>query len=833
MELNRLKHCLSLVLTVFLICTLTFVPLAQDFSLNNSSRADSPVVGVNSPKDAVYKFTGRIASGRIASESNDRVWQMTGPFGGDVAVLAIDPRNENRILIGSGDGQIFSSIDGGTIWKRLRPGIRAPGFIVTVIHFDREKPNLIYAGVKPQTEVGDENALASTGSFFISEDNGDNWREVESLRGRAVRSFSQSSSEPKVMAIAASNGIYRSADRGNNWELITSTTDPELRGFHSVAIDPRDANAIYVGTHHLPWKTLDGGKTWKRTGHKEIGMIDDSDIFSIQVDPENPNTVMMSACSGIYRSRDAGTGWTKFQGIPYSARRTHMVYRHPTKPETIFAGTTEGLWISTEDGKPDSWRQVTSAQLVINSISIHPSLPDRVFLGTQDNGVLISLDGGETYEASNAGFINRQIRTVLADSKERGRIYAGVIFDGLNGGLFVSEDGGLTWQQSMNGMGVRDVYSLHQSPTKPETIYAGTNHGLFRSDDHGRNWAQVKREQPVEPLTETTDQPAKPVEAAPKIDSTPKPATRPRVVPAQPNKNSVKRPVKPVVQARAKQAPAKNSKAAAPRKTSGKTVAKTSPKTSPKSKKKVEPPPIPKPVSDRVDLQSQIFAIVPFTARVENPEGGWANSNWMIVSTWDGLFFSDDEKKGWKPLKVNLASSGDDASATASVNSAAINSFATSPHAPGVMYIATRDGLFVSRDNGANFRHVEIDPDVKSVRSVVFDPRSAETIYLGTPVGFFRSMDAGKTWEHRGGGMPQMVNVGGLVVSAANPDELYLYDEIRVAVFHSKDRGKNWDKMDISQLPSLRMLAMIGDPFDSHRLYAGSYSGGVYVMSRK
>jgi photosystem II stability/assembly factor-like uncharacterized protein len=81
----------------------------------------------------------------------------------------------------------------------------------------------------------------------------------------------------------------------------------------------------------------------------------------------------------------------------------------------------------------------------------------------------------------------------LADSKERGRIYAGVIFDGLNGGLFVSEDGGLTWQQSMNGMGVRDVYSLHQSPTKPETIYAGTNHGLFRSDDHGRNWAQVKR----------------------------------------------------------------------------------------------------------------------------------------------------------------------------------------------------------------------------------------------------------------------------------------------------------------------------------------------------
>ena len=820
MELNRLKHCLSLLLTIFLSCNLALAPMAQDFPLNNADRPTVSVADVVPAKSGIVNFTGR-----LASESYDRIWQMTGPFGGDVTVLTIDPRNENRILIGNSDGQIFSSTDGGSVWKRMRPGIRAAGFIVTVIHFDREKTSVIYAGVKPQTEVGDETGGGTSGSFFISEDDGESWREVEATRGRAVRSFSQSASEPNVMAIAASNGVYRSSDRGNNWELITPIGNPELRGFHSVAIDPRDVNAIYVGTHHLPWKTPDGGKNWKRTGHKEIGMIDDSDIFSIQIDPENPNVVMMSACSGIYRSQDAGTGWTKFQGIPYSARRTHMVYRHPTKTETIFAGTTEGLWVSTQDGKQDTWRQVTSPQLVINAIAIHPSLPNRVFLGTQDNGILISTDGGESYEVSNAGFINRKVPTVLADSKERGRVYAGVLFDGLNGGLFVSEDGGVTWQQSMNGMGVRDVYSLYQSPSKPETIYAGTNHGLFRSDDQGRNWAQVKREEPIE--TELSGEAsAKTPEAAPV--EPPKPATRPRIVPPKSNQKPAAKPVKPVVQARAKKAPAKpaaNSKTAAG-KTGGK-IARNKPGAKPAAKLKKKPEPPPKPVSDRVDLQSQVFAIVPFTARVETAEGA-TTANWMIVSTWDGLFFSDDEKKGWKPLKINLPLSGEDSSSQAS-----INSLATSQHLPGVMYIATRDGLFLSRDNGANFRRIEIDEDVKSVRSVVFDPRSAETIYLGTTAGFFRSMDGGKSWEHRGGGMPQMVNVGGLVVSAANPDQLYLYDEIRNAVFHSKDRGRNWDKMDTSQLPSLKMLAMIGDPFDSNRLYAGSVSGGVYVMSRK
>ncbi|MFN0111014.1 MAG: WD40/YVTN/BNR-like repeat-containing protein [Blastocatellia bacterium] len=773
---------MSLLLTAFLVCHLTLAPLANASSHNHFELSTTTATAAATPTDT------------------DRVWQMTGPFGGDVSALTVDPRNPNRILIGGSDGQMFSSTDGGTIWKRMRPGIRALGFIVTVIQFDREKPNLIYAGAKPQTEVGDEN---NGGGFFISEDDGSTWREIESMRGRAVRSFSQSLSEPSMMAIAASNGIYSSSDRGNNWRLITPVGNPELRGFHSVAVDPRDANAIYVGTHHLPWKTLDGGKTWKRTGYKEIGMIDDSDIFTIQIDPENPNTVLMSACSGIYRSRDAGTGWTKFQGIPYSSRRTHMIYRHPTRPETIFAATTEGLWVSTADGKQDSWRQVTSAQLVINAVAVHPAAPDRVFLATQDHGVLISLNSAESFEVSNAGFISRQVRTVLADRKERGRVYAGVLFDGLNGGLFVSEDGGITWQQSMKGMGVRDVYSLSQSPTNPEVIYAGTNHGLFRSEDHGRNWTHLKREEPVEV------EPVQKVEDKPVIEA-PKPATRPRIVPGPQQKkasrqnsgkqNSKAKSVKPIVQARGKKAAPKS-------------------KPAPVAKKKVEPPP--KPVSDRVDLQNQIFSIIPFTARLEN-----GVAEWVIVSTWDGLLFTDDETKGWKPFKIRLTDGGE-------LNQPIINGFATSPHAPGVIFIATHDGLFLSRDNGGNFQRVAFDEEIKNVRSVMFDPRSGDTVYLGTVGGFFRSVDGGKTWEQRGGGMPQMVNVGGLVVSGANADELYLLDEIRLAVFHSRDRGKNWDKMDVGQLPSLKMLTMVGDPFDSNRLYAGSYSGGVYVMSRK
>jgi len=867
---------MSLLIT-FSPCSAVF---AQDFFHHNSTRpagaATAPTVNDN---DRATRAVGISSiTSRVTPGGYDRVWQMTGPFGGDVTVLVIDPNNADRILIGSSDGQIYCSTDGGTIWKRLRPGINAAGFIVRVIHFDLERPKVIYAGVKPQTELGKD---TDSGGLFISEDNGENWREVPAMRGRAVRSLSQSVSDPNVLAIAASDGIYRSKDRGKTWDRISDVNEPELRGFHSVAIDPRDANVIYVGTHHLPWKTADGGKTWKRTGYKEIGMIDDSDIFTIQVDPDNPNTVLMSACSGIYRSRDSGTGWTKFQGIPYSSRRTHVIYRHPTRPQTIFAGTTEGLWVSTDDGKPDSWRQMTSSQLVINAIAVHPSQPDRVFLGTEDNGVLVSTDGGETYEASNAGFVNRKVPTVLADSKVPGRVYAGVLFDGLNGGLFISEDGGITWQQSMSGMGVRDVYSLTQSPTHPETIYAGTNHGVFRSDDQGRNWEQVKRDEPAEAGSENpekagepnkhssgksakprapTEQSAKPKATTGRPPAAAPPAqvapagpvnTRPRVVPSEnqngPSENQAgQKRIKPIAQTRTKQGsarPAQRPKAATKKRPTQ--SAQSRGKASRKKvaqKKKVEPPK--PPASDRVDLQSQVFAILPFTARADkldgmiekNAEGsgeaatpqGPPNLNWLIASTWDGLFYTDDEKKGWRPFKIHPAAEGD-----RSALQSAINCITTSPHAPGVIYIATNDGLYVSRDNGASFELTQIDPDAKRVRSIVFDPRTAQTIYAGTSGGFFRSLDGGKTWEHRGGGMPQTTNVGGMVVSAANPDELYLLDELRMAIFHSKDRGQNWDRMDVGPLPSLRLLAMISDPFDPNKIYAGSFSGGVYVMSRK
>ncbi|QQS44815.1 MAG: hypothetical protein IPM66_12630 [Acidobacteriota bacterium] len=740
----------------------------------------------------------RIPSARPAgsSESYERVWQLTGPFGGDVTALAAHPRNADTVLLGTSDGQLFRSTDGGLIWRRIRPGIQANGFMITVIRYDLRNPDILYVGVKAVTALGER---TKGGSLFVSEDGGASWREFEGMHGRAVRSFSQSPSNPEVLVAAALDGIYRTPDHGRHWERITPVNDSELRGFHSVAIDPRDEKIIYVGTNHLPWKTLDGGQTWNRAGTKETGMLDDSDIFAIHIDASDPDVVLMSACSGIYRSLDASAKWTKIQGIPYTSRRTHVIYQHPTRPEMVFAGTTEGLWVSTDHGKAESWRLVTSQRLVINAVAVHPERPDRVFLGTEDNGILLSVDGGETYEPSNAGFINRQVRAVLADRKEKGRVYAGVIFDSSNGGLFISEDGGLTWQQSMNGMGVRDVYSLHQSESSPETIYAGTNHGLFRSDDHGLNWTFVKKEELPPP-----DPKAKP----PAAKSPARGTTRPRRI----SELSFGFRFQPIAYTR-------------PQK--GRTTRKKT-QTRRTARKKSKPPvPV---VSDLVEIQNQVFAITPLTP-IPNSDGDETQvlQTWLLASTWDGLYRTDDEKKGWK--KVNLIAA--DPATGVVPRQPRINSVTTTPMAPGTIFVGTEEGLFASRDNGNSFTRIRLDEEDRRIRIVTLDPRSAERIYVGTSTGFFRSADGGATWENRGGGMPLLTDVSAIEINALNPDEIYVGDEMRGQFFYSRDRGVNWIQLDTSQLPSGKIWSASSDPFDRNKLYLGSFSGGVYVLTRR
>ncbi len=149
-----------------------------------------------------------------------------------------------------------------------------------------------------------------------------------------------------------------------------------------MAIDPRNPLIIYAGTWHLPWKTVDGGAHWFNI---KQGVIDDSDVFSIILDHSNPSTVYASACSGIYKSENAGELFHKVQGIPGSARRTRVLEQDPADAQAVYAGTTEGLWKTSDGGK--NFHLISPPNYILNDVLVDPRQPRRVLIATDRSGV--------------------------------------------------------------------------------------------------------------------------------------------------------------------------------------------------------------------------------------------------------------------------------------------------------------------------------------------------------------------------------------------------------------------------------------------------------------
>ena len=410
-----------------------------------------------------------------AALSAQQSWQPVGPDGGTVRSLAIDPKNPDRIFLGTSAGNLYLSSDSGVSWSRFaRPGNSAEMVLDHIAIDPSDSRNIFVAAWNAQLPHSD-------GDLFRSKDGGKSWEIVADLHGKSLRALSIAASNPKVMVAGALDGIYRSHDGGAAWERISPENHAELKNVESIAIDPANADVIYAGTWHLPWKTEDGGKTWHNI---KKGVIDDSDVFSIVIDSAQPSNLFISACSGIYRSDSAGELFRKIQGIPYSARRTRMLRMDPTDHNVVYAGTTEGLWKTTDAGA--TWKHMTGSNIIINDVLIDPRRSSHVLLATDRSGVLASDDGGETFTASNRGFTHRQVAALLVDRSDSATLYAGVLNDKEFGGAFISHDAGLTWKQSSDGLDGRDVFVLRQA--SDNSLIAGTDHGVFMLPPNSSHW---------------------------------------------------------------------------------------------------------------------------------------------------------------------------------------------------------------------------------------------------------------------------------------------------------------------------------------------------------
>jgi photosystem II stability/assembly factor-like uncharacterized protein len=627
--------------------------------------------------------------GNVFTDSvNKGVWEVLGPSGGDVRAVAIDPRDKDKLYISTMDGQVHVSTDAGQSWNLLASFGKAQ-LTLDQLFVDSRDSNVIYAS-------GHRGKLP--GGFFKSKDGGRTWDEAKELRGEAIHAMTQSKVDPNTLFVGSKAGIFVSKDSGDDWSKMESGTSPV--DINSMAVDPKNQSTIYAGTSWRPYKSIDSGKSWRLI---KAGMIDDSDIFAITIDSKNNSHVIASACSGIYESFNGGENWKKIQGIPGQSRRTRDIVQHPSIPGTIYAGTTEGFWMSANGGK--SWSLTTPRTVEVNSIAVHPDAPNRVFIGTNNYGVMVSNDGGRNFVATNNSFTSRFTYSISADVEQPDILFATTMNTSSSGGFFFrSEDGGRTWTQG-RGLDInRDSpFAVLQDRVNPNLIYLGTNRGIFKSIDRGISWTLIAPPKPKKAVKKA------PVKKGARTAVKPKP-----VVPVEPAGPVIIPVLTETVKVLAFTGDDKAGILAGTDKGLYRTydLAKGWEK-----------------LSFGTGIDENIFVI--YTSPLV-PGTIWAGT------AKSGVVVSTDDGKTWS--KLNATPEG-----------IPISSIAIDPKRPNYIYVGTIHAFYLSRDGGRTWNRRGGNLPLGNFTSILIDPNNTDTVILSSALetdgGIYISEDAGMKWK--------------------------------------------------------------------------------------
>jgi photosystem II stability/assembly factor-like uncharacterized protein len=428
------------------------------------------------PGAVTRRFALAVFALTVFSVTVSASWLATGPFGGDADIVRAIPGTKGHVIAAARNGLVFSSTNGGASWVNTPFPAQFAG-VLHALEVDPKSTATWYAGV--ESEIG------RVSGVYKTTDNGAHWTQLPGTAGIGVWSLALWPGDDAVIAAGTSSGVFLSRDAGVNWKKISAADNTELQPVVSLAFHPTDSKILYAGTTHLPWKTANGGATWQSI---HTGMLDDSDVFSIVVDPKQPEHVMASACSGVYNSLDGAAHWTKLD-TPTGAFRTHFVALDPRHEGVVFAGTTDGLLKSVNGGH--AWRKVSAYS--IRSLAWDSGLDGRVFFaatsGTATPGsLLVSNDEGSTLRESDTGFTNRNFTTLTGSGLE---LYSSSVYEAGTGGAYRTGNFAARWEHA-GGPAGDELVRMATAPDDPKRLYAAGYHGLFESRDGGLHWLARK-----------------------------------------------------------------------------------------------------------------------------------------------------------------------------------------------------------------------------------------------------------------------------------------------------------------------------------------------------
>jgi len=293
-------------------------------------------------------------------------------------------------------------------------------------------------------------------------------------------------------SVSIGDGIYKSTDAGSNWQKIGLDSTEHIS---KIIIDPTNTKSTFVSApgplwsaskHRGLYHSSDGGKTW----NKILYVDEETGCADIAMSPTNPNVLLASfwkfrrqpfsfnsggSSSALYRSVDGGKTWKKIQaGLPEGDLGRIVVTINPSKPKEVLAiveAKVPGLYQSQDEGetwtKLASTDNITARPFYFSALEFDPKDPKRVYRPAFD--FQYSIDGG--YSWSN---------TIIGDVVPHADHHAlwinpfntNTMYLGTDGGVYVSHNKGVSWS-FLNNLPVGQFYHVAVSNDKIFNVYGG------------------------------------------------------------------------------------------------------------------------------------------------------------------------------------------------------------------------------------------------------------------------------------------------------------------------------------------------------------------------
>ena len=178
-------------------------------------------------------------------------------------------------------------------------------------------------------------------------------------------------------------------------------------------------------------------------------------------------------------------------------RGARCVAVDPGDPDTLYVGTSdEGLYRSADGGK--SWEGLSGIEHPrVTAVAVSPA-DGALYAGTEPSSLFVSRDGGASWReleglknlpsAPTWSFPPRpwtsHVRAIALSYADPDLVVAGIEL----GGIVRSPDGGETWQDQRPGA-CADCHSLAAHPSAPGSLYEAAGDGFAESRDFGDSWS--------------------------------------------------------------------------------------------------------------------------------------------------------------------------------------------------------------------------------------------------------------------------------------------------------------------------------------------------------